>query len=216
MTNYAFVDFNPEWPSFVIATNELEIRLRREGRPVAADMLLRAYGRFQDELKVLARNMAVFGTEELRKQERSSRVRPDTQGGGGPRLESFLATNVIEASLLPGSIGIANEDVLEANVPWWITNEIGSSARVGGRLFGTFYGQDSAGPPDSTEFREHPLFEPGANGTLAGAGIIENPIPARHFVEKAVAIIHREWKIGFDSAKGRFDNQLTQVLATKH
>jgi hypothetical protein len=115
---------------------------------------------------------------------------------------------------MPGSIGVANENLLEREVPWWITNEVGSSARVGGTIFGTFYGEESAGPPDPSMFREHPLFEPGVNGSLAGPGIIENPIPARYFVRRAAEVIHRRWLEGATAAKLRFGTELTRVLST--
>jgi hypothetical protein len=214
MDDYAFVNVNPEWPTLVVAINELEIRLRRQRRPVAADKLLRAYGKFRDELLLLGREVAAFGTAELRRQEKQTRVRPDDGRTGQPRLNDFLVAEVIDANLLPGSVGIANENLLEREVPWWITNEVGSSARVGGVLYGTFYGENDAGPPDPSMFREHPLFEPGPNGSLSGMGVIQNPIPARQFVEKAVLATNRRWQEGFSAAKIRFDTELTRVLNT--
>ncbi len=121
---------------------------------------------------------------------------------------------------MPGAIGIADLGELngledeDGNTGWWITNELGSSGRVGGRLFGTFYGGSGAAPPDADLFREHPLFAPGPNESLAGVGFIENPIPARHFVQKAQRVIAAEWRIKFDAIKGRFGVEFSRALAT--
>jgi hypothetical protein len=214
VAEYAFLEFVRNWPDVVVAANRYEVELRTTGRPDAADMLLMAYGRLRDDLQELARRMAIAGTEELRKMERATRVRPDTMGQGGPRLEDSLFAEVLPIQdIMPGSIGIANEDVLDGSVPWWITNEIGSTARVGGVLYGFFYDGDVA-PPDSSEFRVHPLFQPGYS-PVSGTGIIKNPIPARKFIEKAVAIIDREWHIGYAGATVRFENALARITATR-
>lgn len=215
MAEYAAYEFVHDWPELAVAVNQLEVRLRSKGRKIAADMLVEGFAQLQRELLALAKDMAVRATAILQETERDTRVRPDTHGLGGPRLEDSLRADVMpQQNLLPGSIGVANEDVLDATVPWWITNEIGSSARVGGELFGTFYGEDDAGPPDSDQFREHPLFAPGKNDTLSGRGIIENPIPARKFIAKAWPIINREWQQGFHAAKGKFDITMARALAT--
>lgn len=211
---YAYYELVNEWPELVVACNELEYRLRRNGRPLAADMIVRGVGEFRRELIAMGREMAVFATEELRRKEHDTRVRPDTAGGGGPRLKDSLIAQPLDEQLIPGSIGVANEDLLDANVPWWPTNEVGSSARVGGVLYGTFFGGSDAAPPSRDMFREHPLFEPGYQpGGYSGRGIIEEPIPARRFIEKSIPTINRAWHARFDAAKRRMNDVMTAALA---
>lgn len=214
MADFAFYAYVKEWPDIIASVARTEPHLRRIGRPGAADMLVRAYGQLRDELEALGPEMAIAGTATLREMEKSTRVRPDTGGGGGPRLGDSLLVSQIGGALMPGSIGVANLDVLEANVPWWITNEVGSSARVGGRLYGTFMGGGSGdAPPDRGMFREHALFESG-KGPDAGLGIIQHPIPARHFIERSVPLIDQKWRTKFEAIRGRFEAKLDGVMRT--
>lgn len=202
-----------EWPELVVAVNGLEGRLRRNGRPAAADILLIAISDMRRELIEMGRRMSALATAELIHQERATRVRPDTLGGGGPRLEDFLEAEPLNEALIPGSIGIANEDLLDAAVPWWITNEIGSSANVGRVLYGFFYDQNDAGPPSRSEFRVHPLFQAGP-GPVSGSGVIEEPIPARYFISKAAPVIAAAWAAEFQAIKDRMNSEMTRALAT--
>lgn len=212
MADYAYYLFVRDWPELTTAIYGLEQRLRAQRRFVAADSLLRAYGTLRDELLELAIRASAFGTRELRRREHDTRVRPDTQGQGGPRLgDSLVSEPVGPQNILPGSVGVANEDVLDQNVPWWLTNEKGSSALVGRRIYGYFYGEDDAAAPAAEDFRVHPLFQPGYS-PVSGGGVIRNPIPARWFIAKSVPEIERYWQTGFRAAKAKFDAELTRVI----
>lgn len=213
MTSFAFYDYVFNWPELQVALNELEVRLRSKGRPVAANILLRASAELRHDLEALARRMSITGTETLRDIERTTRVRPDTHGAGGPRLGDSLVVEPVGLGLVPGSIGVANEDLLDKNVPWWLTNEVGSAANLGHRLFGSFSEPGGPSAPDMGQFREHALFTPG-KGDGAGGGVIVNPIPARRFIAQAVPVIDREWKAGFQAAKLRFNVKMTEALVS--
>src|SRR5437764_2094682 len=133
----------------------------------------------------------------LKRYEKDTRVRPDTLGGGGPRLGDFLTCSPIPQDLGPGAVGINDEELLDNNVEWWITNEIGSTSLIGRKLFGVFYGGNAPpGPPDAAMSRQHALFAPGADAD-AGGGVITHGIPAREFVRQAVPRIEEEWLAGF-------------------
>lgn len=208
---YAYYEFVRDLPELTAATNQLEIRLRRDGHKLAADVLLKAYAALIKDLERVSVVVAAAATELLKESERKTRVRPDSQGLGGPRLETSLIAEPVEIAVLPGSVGVANETKLDREVPWWSTNEEGSSARVGGRIFGTFGGAGGAGaPPDASQFRQHPVFEPG-RGPNAGLGIIQRPIPARRFILKAIPEIDKVWHHEFRAARTRFDNELSRV-----
>lgn len=196
--DYASYCVVSKFPELQVAADRLETKLRGEGRVAAADGVIRAYIKLRDGLIVLSDRMAIRGTDILKQKERDSRVRPDTLGGGGPRLEDYLECDPIYA--VPGSLGVANETTLNASVPWWVTNEVGSSANVGRILYGAFFGpgQEEARPA-SAERGEHPLFEARGRGEFRGSGVIEHPIPARYFVRDAVFEIDSEWKAGFDA-----------------
>jgi hypothetical protein len=203
MTDFASFCVVSKLPELQAAADATETRLRAEGNVIAADRVLRAYIALRDGLIALAARLSARGTETLKRQEEESRVRPDTLGQGGPRLEDYLTVEPLLA--IPGSIGIANETLLDAHVPWWVTNEVGSSARVGDKLFGVFTGpgQEEA-RPDGGERGVHPIFEPRSSGEFRGSGIIENPIPARYFVRDAVAVIQAEWHAGFGALVGDY------------
>lgn len=211
---FSYFEFVRNWPELVIAMNQLEIRLRTEGHAVAADRLLKALGNAFRELEVMANEVATKATEMLRASERKTRVRPDTHGAGGPRLEDSLVAEPVEQQIAPGSVGVADEELLDNHVPWWITNEEGSSALIGHRLFGTFTGAgaDAAPNADMGANRVHPLFSPGG-GPDSGVGFIKNPIPARRFILKAIPGINALWEREFRAIYTRLDNELTAVLA---
>jgi hypothetical protein len=211
---YAYYEYVEMWPELAVAIFELEMRLRRrELRPDLADRLLRAYGELRDGLRRLAIATSLFATEELKRSERDTRVRPDTHGEGGPRLEDYLeAKPVGPQDLMPGSVGVANWELLDAEVPWWITNEIGNSTNVGRVLWGTFYGSESAAAPAEELRREHPLFAPGP-GPASGTGMIENPIPARRFIAKAVPKITAFWRSEFNTLISRYDAEFQRIIS---
>lgn len=216
MPKYATYELASDWPELVATLNLLEDKLRASGRPIAADLILTGYVAMKHELIGLGRTLSMYATEALRESERKTRVRPDTHGGGGARLEDSLVAAPLDEQLYPGSIGVADLELLEADVPWWITNEIGSTARIGGHLFGYFHGEQDAQPPDQDQFREHPLFQadPEHTSPVSGKGLIEAPIPARRFVEKAVPVINERWRVEFAAIKDRMHVVMTQAMAT--
>lgn len=212
---YAYVLFPRDWTTLTAAISELAARYRRLKRPEAALIVERAWSAARAEQLALGREIAVLATDALRRSEKGTRVRPDTEGGGGPRLGDYLRADVMpHQDLLPGSVGVANEEELDAHVPWWTTNEIGSTTLIGRRIFGLFYGGDENAPPNMDQFREHPLFTPAPSAAGAGQGVIEHGIPARRFIRKALPEIDRAWHAGFDAIKARLVGELSRAAGT--
>lgn len=181
----------------------LEAELRLAGNAVGADRAARAVATLKVGLAAMSANVAALGTEILRRHERDSRLRPDSLCEGGERLGDHLVCDPIFPL---GSVGIANESELDAEVPWWATNEQGSSALVGRVLYGVF--QPGGEAPDSGQFRQHPIFEPGpAKGSPSGR--IRNPIPARRFVEHAIPEIEALWLAEFRALKAAYAAEIT-------
>lgn len=205
MDDYAYFCFVEDLPELLTATNMLEVRLRAAGNIVGADRVLKAYGVLKIGLQQLGAKMAAKGTEILKQKERSTRVRPDSLGAGGPRLGDYLHAD--ELPVVWGSIGVANETELDAEVPWWYTNEQGSSARVGGKLFGLFQPGDALA--SAGESRVHPIFEPWSGEGPASASTIVNPIPARRFIEHSIPEIVAQWRGGFELLKADFIGEVT-------
>jgi hypothetical protein len=206
-----------DWPELVVAINDEEVRLRNQGRTVAADMLLVAYREFTRGLELLAVDLAAWGTKRLKEMEKATRVRPDTDGNGGPRLGNYLRCEVLIPNIIPGTIGINDEAYLDAHVPWWITNEIGNSTNVGRQIWGLFYqGADpSTGEPPRPDLqRVHPLFEPAPWQAGGGFGVIAEPIPARHFIERAAAEIREKWLEGIQLLKLAMNDRLVIAAHT--
>ncbi len=211
MDNYASFCFVEELPELLADVNALEARLRLAGNGVGADRVIRAYSQLKTDLTAMGAAMAVRATEILRRHEHDSRVRPDTLGGGGPALEDYLVCEPVPTfgGMSWGSIGVANETLLDAEVEWWWTNEEGYTGHVGRVLYGTF--EPGGAPPDASEFRQHPLFEP----SRGASGVIRNPIPARRFILHALPDIGAEWHTAFDAVKATFSAEIAAAMAPR-
>jgi hypothetical protein len=209
---FAYYLYARDLPELVAATAAAQAKLRVDGHAALADRVVKAYAELERDLEYLAASVSGAGTVKLVETERATKVRPDTLGAGGPRLEDSLVCDPIPE--FPGSVGVANEAVLDAHVPWWETNEIGSSARVGGHIFGTFYESGGGGgSPPGGNFREHALFRAEVGGS-AGPGVIHRPIPERRFIEQSIPDIRAAWKSGFAAIKAKYNAQLDSVFAS--
>jgi hypothetical protein len=205
MDDYAFFCYVDDLPELLAATNTLETRMRESGNIIGADRVLKAYAVLRDGLIKMGEKMAAKTTEILREKEQSTRVRPDSLGAGGPRLGDYLHGDALP--ILWGSVGVANETELDAEVPWWYTNEEGSAGRVGGQLFGVF--QPGEALASGAESRVHPIFEPWSGQGPASASTIVNPIPARRFIEHSIPEIVELWRLDFELLKNVFMDEVT-------
>ena len=193
IANYFWDLFVTDLPQLTIGYKKLVSLYNAQGNPAAARELELAFDNFRLELIALENEIAVKATELLVEEEKATRVRPDAEGESAPpHLKDHLVAEPYGA-VLWGTVGIGNEDILNRDVPWWETNEEGSSALVGRHaLIGVF--QPGESKPDAELFRSHPIFEPRAKGEFRGSGMIRNPIPARHFIAKTVEKMIPVWK----------------------
>jgi hypothetical protein len=205
---FAFVCYGKDIPDVIRNAVDIQAVAEKVGYATYADRLGRALDTLTRDMEHLGEQMAVLGTLTLRQIERATRVRPEAHRSGHKSLNDSLYARPLA---IPGGIGIADFVVLDRDVRWWPTNEFGSNARVGGRLFGTFTGGSGDSPPDPSQFRQHAMFESG-DGPDAGLGIITNPIPARHFIEESVKVIDKEWRAKYDAVVGAFNSQLDDLL----
>jgi hypothetical protein len=205
MDDYAFYCYVDDLPELLAATNGLEVKMRESGNLVGADRVLRAYAALRAALVQLGDKTAAKATEILKEKEQSTRVRPDSLGEGGPRLGDYLHADPLP--ILWGSVGVANETELDDGVPWWYTNEEGSSGRVGGQLFGVFNPGEALA--SGAESRVHPIFEPWSGQGPASASTIVNPIPARRFIEHSIPEIVELWRLDFELLKNVFMDEVT-------
>ncbi len=180
--------------------------LDADGAPAQASRVRQAFIKLLAELNSIATTVAAFAEEEIKSVEESSRVRSDTGGGGGPRLNDYVGRSH-PLSAVEGSVGVNFEPDLYAAVPWWWTNEEGYSGHEGRVLKGFF--EPGHAKPASDQFREHPLF------TASGGpkGIINNPIPARHFVERGGKRAEVKWHALIQAAKRTFVAECDRALA---
>ena len=206
--DFAFICYGKDIPAVIENALRAEDNLRRNGYGPYADRLANAFDLFNTQIQKVGVQAAAVGTVTLREIEKRTRVRPAVRHAGHKSLSDSL---YVRPLAIPGGIGIADYLVLERDVPWWVTNEVGSSARVGGVLFGTFSGGAPDSPPDPTQFREHALFD--TMGNAPGRGVITNPIPARHFVQESIKIIDREWRVQYDRVVGDFNLRLQRIVA---
>jgi hypothetical protein len=165
--------------------------------------------------------MAALAEVNIKEAEIDTRVRPETNGDGGPRLNDYVGESHPLPGV-PGSVGMNFEPTLDANVSWWWTNEFGYSGHIGRVVHGFFYDSGFTGRsrPDPGRFREHPLFR--AEGPQSGAildqkesprkmakgtrpgMLIRNPIPNREFVRKGGAKTEAVWHTKVKAAESRF------------
>lgn len=207
--------------------------LEADGDRASASVVRNAFFRLESELKDIARHIAALATEEIQRAEADSRVRPDTGGDGGKRLEDYLGeSNPLD--VVPGSVGVNFEPPLYQNVPWWWTNEEGYSGHIGRVVHGYFYDSGFTNPsaPSGAQFREHALFraegpqqesgfrlDDGEQYEKPGRGarpamVIKNPIPERRFVREGVRVAEAEWHARVRAARSRFDATVDKVFAT--
>lgn len=201
------------------AAVELSRDLVADGAPAQASLVRQAYLQLLRDLEKIAQRTAAKAKTYIRDEERSSRVRPDTQGTGGPRLQDALGESHPLLGV-EGSVGINEEPPLFANTPWWLTNEEGYSGHIGREVTGYFYdaGFTSPSRPDPTQSRVHPLFAPGkkGDGPRGGKGrrmTIRNPIPERSFVRKGAARAEAEWHADVARARARFSASVDRAIA---
>lgn len=179
-------------------------------KPQLASRARRAFIALVDELQVIARDVAVYAREQILREEQQSRVRPDTGGDGGDRLEDYLGESA-PLSLLPGSVGINDEQALaDSPVSWWWTNEEGYSGFEGREVVGFFFdsGFTAASRPSQDQSREHPLFRPTGRGPTM---TIQEPIPARRFVEHGYQSAEAYWHTRVGAARARFDKESARI-----
>lgn len=186
--------------------------LEADGARAQASQVRQAYIQLLASLNAIAGATAQFAEEAIKQAEASSRVRPDTGGAGGPRLGDYIGKSD-PLTAVEGSVGINDEDYLDSTVPWWWTNEGPReggdfSGHIGREIRGLF--QPGSSRPSPAEFRTHPLFSPGRGGK----GVIESPIPARHFVRDGGQQAATRWHAQVQAAKRRFLATCDRALAS--
>lgn len=185
---------------------DLQARLDTLGFPQHAGVLRRAFLDYQRELGAIAVRVAAYAETQIKAHQADSRVRPDTQGRGGPSMTDEIG--VSGALPVPGAVGINDERHLETKgVGWWWTNEEGYTGFVGRVLEGVF--MPGSHSPSPKQRREHPLFqgrmlEDGeAPSGKTPFGVISEPIPARRFVLKGFKDADARWNAEMDRADAK-------------
>lgn len=177
----------------------LEEFLIADGSPRQAAAVAAALAKLESKLIEIAKETAIEAEASIQDHEVNSRVRPDTGGGGGPRLGDFVGRSAA-LTAVPGSVGINHEPTLDNNgVRWWPTNEYGSHALIGHTFIGAFDGTK----PSKAMSGQHALLVMGRTPG-AGKGTIEEPIPARHFVEDGMRAVEPQWHTRVRAAKAEF------------
>jgi hypothetical protein len=201
-------------PELRDAVYQAAVLFEADLKPQLASRARRAFISLVQELDRIAVDIARLARHEIVQEEVQSRVRPDTGGGGGPRLEDFLGESH-PLPTLPGSVGINFEPVLEDNVPWWWTNEEGYDGLIGHEVRGFFFdsGFTAASAPNPDQFREHPLFRPGGRGPKM---TVQDPIPERRFVQRGYESATAAWHARVAAARDRFDKESAAIWAAFH
>lgn len=190
----------------------LSTTLDADGAPAQASLVRKAYFDLLAELRAIARDISLEAEREIKDAEQATRVRPDTGGGGGPRLNDFVGESHPLFGV-EGAVGVNYEPILDANVPWWPTNEFGSDARVGDVVKGYFFeaGRGQGFKPAQSRFRQEPLF--GATGAVGPEMHIKRPIPDRRFVKRGAERAEHTWHGLVRASRARFMSACTSAVA---
>lgn len=202
-----------------------------------AQKIRKAYNEFERDLRIVARDISKLAEREIKAMERKTRVRPDTKGAGGPRLNAGVGKSR-PIAVIPGTVGINdNEWAIAKGVAWWWTNEWGYSGHIGRVVHGFFYdvGFTGRSRPGAAPSRTHPLFRPEGfqrrpgYRQLTSSGeafhkrsrkrpkggrpgmLISEPIPARRFVREGALVAERRWHQEVERARQRFLRQIVGI-----
>lgn len=142
---------------------------------------------FNASLNEVARLIALVATQEIKAILKEKTVRPPT--GNRPGLQDLIYSvpvntgNFSFGQVEIGWLSKLNQAINHkgGHLPYWRSQEFGSSHNIGRTIFGSFIGADGGSPPDPSKFRQHPVFAMGT-GVGAGPGTINRPIQAKHFL----------------------------------
>lgn len=209
-SDYTWVLTMSGFPELARAAIVLHDKLIADGRPEAASRVRQAVARLRQDLIDVASKTAVLAHQAIQSHELQSRVRPDTNGNGGPRLGDFVGQSVAFQGV-PGSVLINDEKTMQDNgVGWWWTNEEGYRGHIGRRFIGSFEGTR----PDPSRFREHAVLDMRKGARNRAKGTIKKPIPARHFVRDGMQAARSTWHADVQAAQGRYVSAIRSAAAT--
>lgn len=219
---YARILFIRDLASLDASILRLQAEADADGAPNQARVIRQAYIELLKDLERISVKYAELFTEEVRANQESSQVRPDTGLPPDLRMNTHLESDPLLA--LPGSVGIVNEKKID-NSPafWWWTNEVGYSGNVGREVNGLFFDAGYSGNgvgASGSLYREHPLFRPGgpqpgddeSDGRRQPTMTIGNPIPARRFVRDTIAQLEPRWHVEVRAAVQKLDGRVLTAL----
>jgi hypothetical protein len=208
--DYSMVFVLVGWSELVKSALTLISRLQADGRPAQATLVKTAFLELQSKFKAISRTSAGVAHREIREHEENSRVRPDTQGRGGPRLGRFIGVST-PFDRVPGTVLINNERVLEdEGVSWWWTNEEGYSGHIGRRFIGSFDGTR----PNPSEFRTHAVLDMRKGAKNRAKGEIKEPIPERKFVREGAEVAEQDWHAQMRAAKAAYLIEIRRAVTS--
>lgn len=188
--------------------------LEAMGHPERAKVVKSAYRRYVMRLEDISEEVAAVARTEIVEAERASRIRDDTMGEGGARLEDHIGFSE-PYYVVPGTVLVNDEQELEDNgVEWWWTQEWGYSGHVGREIHGFFHdpGFARASWPNPTQSGDHPLFTATGENT-GGTGTIERPLTARGFTQEGAHHAEAEWHALIHQARRDFMGELARAAA---
>jgi hypothetical protein len=208
--DYSIVLTMAGYPELARAAIVLHDKLIADGRPEQASRVRRALLQLRTDLLDVAKKTAVDAHASIRSAELQSRVRPDSGGAGGPRLNDFIGVSV-GFDPVPGSVLINSEPTLKDNgVGWWWTNEEGYRGHIGRRFIGSFEGTR----PDPSRFREHAVLDMRKGAKNRAKGTIKKPIPERRFVRDGAGQAEARWHAQIQAAQGKYVSAIRLAVRT--
>lgn len=186
---------------------EILALLARAKSPIARRMrddVLRSYAQFNRDMEALAQRTSVDATRQIQQRLKRTAKRPDNRLR--PHIKDHIVcrpANRTGFRIPTGEVGIADVDELDKVVnplspqfgPYWRTQEEGFAGHVGRTIHGAFFGPGLTGGGERprSAFKggggPHPIFVPGPGG----AGTIDEPIQARHFIADGKNDVARTW-----------------------
>lgn len=162
---------------------------RAAGYVATVEHLTLSFGEMEAELAAVAAETAVVADEAIRERIHSTTKRAaQTQPGG--LLDQIASEPIIGAA---GIVGIARISGRLDSLPYWRAQEYGLDEQnfIGRVLHGFFFDFGYTNPTEpSPGYGDQPYFQ---SDPLGGAGVIQHPIEARHFLRDGAEVAAAFW-----------------------
>lgn len=189
MTDYYQRFVVPDIPAVIRLFLATIAEARAAGNIATVEHLTLAFGDMEAELAAVATETAVIADEAIRERIHSTAKRAVQTVPGG-LIDQIKSEPIIPTA---GIVGIGRISGTLDTLPYWRSQEYGLDEQnfIGRVLHGFFHDFGFTNPTEPAPgIGTQPYFQP---DPLGGAGVIHNPIEARHFLRDGAEVAAAFW-----------------------